>query len=400
MRRWRLLALLVVVVTIGVASWQVARNLSYADYASPRAPQSSTGSSSTAAAAWPNAAFTSAATPPEHAQAVAQARTLAQQWLTERGWPGVSLAVGVNGEIVWSEGFGYADIENRVAVWPETKFRVGSVSKPLTAAALALLVEQGRLDLDAPVQRYVPGFPDKGKPVTSRLVAGHLAGIRHYRGAEFLLAKRYNSVTESLEIFKDDPLVFEPSARFGYSSYGWNLLSAVVEGASGETFLDYMNTSVFRRLGLRHTLADENDALIPHRARFYQRNSDGVLHNAPYVDNSYKWAGGGFLSTTEDLVRFASAHLQPGFLKAETLKLLFTSQRTTAGEETHYGIGWAVRADESGRRTISHGGGSVGGTTMLLMYPDSGVVIAMAVNLSSARLAQRDAAQLAELFMK
>ncbi|MGH9793149.1 MAG: serine hydrolase domain-containing protein [Candidatus Acidiferrales bacterium] len=400
MQRWKLLALFAVVLTITVASWQVARSVSYANYANAAAPQSSAGSSSAVAAAWPGAAYANAITAPEHLQAVAQARALAQHWLTERGWPGVSMAVGVNGEIVWSEGFGYADIENRVAVWPETKFRVGSVSKPLTAAALALLVEQGKLDLDAPVQRYVPGFPEKGKPVTSRLVAGHLAGIRHYRGAEFLLAKRYDSVTESLEIFKDDPLVFEPGARYGYSSYGWNLLSAVVEGASGEKFLDYMNASVFRRLGLRHTLADENDVLIPHRARFYQRNSDGVLHNAPYVDNSYKWAGGGFLSTTEDLVRFASAHLQPGFLKAETLKLLFTSQRTVAGEETHYGIGWAVRADEKGRRTIGHSGGSVGGSTMLLMYPDSGVVIAMAVNLSSARLAPRDAAQIAALFMK
>lgn len=398
MRRWRLLALFAVVVTIGVASWQAGRGVSYADHASPRVPQSSAGSG--AAAAWPGAAYASAATPPEHAQAVVQARALAQQWLTERGWPGVSVAVGVDGEIVWSEGFGYADIENRVAVWPETKFRVGSVSKPLTAAALALLVEQGKLDLDAPVQRYVPSFPDKGKPVTSRLVAGHLAGIRHYRGAEFALAKRYNAVTDSLEIFKDDPLLFDPGARYSYSSYGWNLLSAVVEGASGEKFLDYMNTSVFRRLGLRHTLADENDVLVPHRVRFYQRDSSGVLHNAPYVDNSYKWAGGGFLSTTEDLVRFASAHLQPGSFKAETLKLLFTSQRTTAGEETGYGIGWRVRTDDKGRRTRSHSGGSVGGTTMLLMYPDSGVVVAMAVNLSSARLGERDAAQIAGLFMK
>jgi len=178
------------------------------------------------------------------------------------------------------------------------------------------------------------------------------------------------------------------------------LLSAVVEGASGENFLDYMNASVFRRLGLRHTLADENDKIIPHRVRFYQRDADGRLLNAPYVDNSYKWAGGGFLSTTEDLVRFAFAHLQPGFLKAETLELLFTSQRTTAGEATNYGIGWMVRADEKGRRTISHGGGSVGGTTLLLMYPESGVVVAMAVNLSSARLSARDAAQIADRFMK
>lgn len=398
MRRLKMIATLGFVALLALASWHGGRSVSYAGYTSAAA-QSSAGASS-AAAAWPGAAVSSAAVPPEHAQAVALARALAQQWLAERGWPGVSVAVGVNGEIVWSEGFGYADIENRVAVWPETKFRVGSVSKPLTAAALALLIEQGKLDLDAPVQRYVPGFPEKGKPVTSRLVAGHLAGIRHYRGAEFALAKRYNSVTESLEIFKDDPLLFEPGARFGYSSYGWNLLSAVVEGASGAKFLDYMNISVFRRLGLRHTLADENDVLVPHRVRFYQRDSDGVLRNAPYVDNSYKWAGGGFLSTTEDLVRFASAHLKPGFFKDETLKLLFTSQRTTAGEETGYGIGWRVRTDDKGRRTRSHSGGSVGGTTMLLMYPDSGVVLAMAVNLSSARLGERDAAQIASLFTK
>jgi len=250
------------------------------------------------------------------------------------------------------------------------------------------------------VQRYVPSFPDKGKAITPRLLAGHLAGIRHYRGDEFLIARHYDSVTDSLAIFKDDPLLSEPGARYSYSSYGWNLLSAVVEGASGEKFLDYMNANVIRRLGLRHTTADENAQIIPRRVRFYQRSRDGVLSNAPYVDNSYKWAGGGFLSTTEDLVRFASALLKPGFLKAETLRLLFTSQRTTAGEVTNYGIGWGVRTDDKGRRTISHSGGSVGGTTMLLMYPDSGVVVAMAVNLSSARLGAGSAAEIAELFMK
>ena len=153
------------------------------------------------------------------------------------------------------------------------------------------------------------------------------------------------------------------------------------------------------RLGLRDTLADENDKIIPNRVRFYQRSRDGVLSNAPYVDNSYKWAGGGFLSTTEDLVRFASAHLKPGFLKAETLKLLFTSQRTAAGEETNYGIGWGVRTDDKGRRTISHGGGSVGGTTLLLLYPESGIVVAMAVNMTSANLGTGSGAQIAELFM-
>jgi CubicO group peptidase (beta-lactamase class C family) len=336
----------------------------------------------------------------QHTEAIAQARALAGQWMAERGYVGLSIAVGIQGEIVWSEGFGHADLEQQVPVTRDTKFRIGSVSKSLTAAALGLLYEQGKLDLDAPVQRYVPGFPEKGKPVTVRQVAGHLAGIRHYRGEEFLLARRFQSVTESLTIFKDDPLLFDPGARYSYSSYGWNLLSAVVEGASGQSFLDYMRANIFERLGLKNMAADENDKIIPHRTRFYQRTSDGAVRNTPYVDNSYKWAGGGFLSTMDDLVRFGSAHLQPGFLKAETLAVLFTSQKTAAGELTNYGIGWSVRTDDKGRRTIGHSGGSVGGTTMLLIYPESGVVVAMAVNMSSARLGAGSAAQIAELFLK
>jgi CubicO group peptidase (beta-lactamase class C family) len=331
---------------------------------------------------------------------MAQARALAKQWMAERGYVGLSISVGVKGEIVWSEGFGHADLEQQVPVTRDTKFRIGSVSKSVTAAALAQLVEQGKLDLDAPVQRYVPSFPDKGKPVSIRQLAGHLAGIRHYKGDEFLLARRFNSVTESLAIFKDDPLLFDPGTRYSYSSYGWNLLSAVVEGASGQNFLDYMRANVFERLALKSMAADENDKIIAHRTRFYQRNSAGAVTNAPYVDNSYKWAGGGLLSTTDDLVRFAFAHLQPGFLKAETLAVLFTSQKTNVGELTNYGIGWSVRADDKGRRTVSHSGGSVGGTTMLLIYPDSGIVVAMAVNMSSARLGASSATQIADLFMR
>jgi len=384
MRRWKLFAALFAVAVLATMGWQSARR---AAYASMPAVELRAGDTAPIAS-------------PQHADAIAQARALAKQWVGERGYVGLGIAVGIKGEIVWSEGFGHADLEQQVPVTRDTKFRIGSVSKSVTAAALGVLYEQGKLDLDAPVQRYVPSFPDKGKPVTVRQVAGHLAGLRHYKGDEFLIARRYSSVTESLDIFKDDPLVFDPGMRYGYSSYGWNLLSAVVEGASGQSFLDYMNASVFARLGLKNTMADENDKIISHRTRFYQRDSAGAVSNAPYVDNSYKWAGGGFLSTMDDLVRFGSAHLQPGFLKAETLAVLFTSQKTSAGELTNYGIGWSVRNDDKGRRTISHSGGSVGGTTMLLIYPESGIVVAMAVNMSSARLGGGSAAQIAELLMK
>jgi len=304
--------------------------------------------------------------------------------------PGFALAVAVDGKLVWSEAFGYANLEDKRRTTPATQFRIGSVSKPLTADAVAQLYEHGKLDLDVPVQRYVPSFPDKGTPITTRQLGGHLAGIRHYQGDEFTLNQRFPTVTAGLAVFQNDPLVAPPGARFSYSSYGFNLIGAVVEGASGEQFLAYMSRHVFKPLGMTGTAPDKTDSLIPNRTRFYQRTEGGQFVPAPAVDNSYKWAGGGFLSTAEDLVRFGSAHLEPGYLKAATLELLFTPQHTTSGEATEYGIGWFVATDALGHRTAYHGGGSIGGTTVFGIDRDSRVVIALVTNLTDARL---DAAQ-------
>ena len=329
----------------------------------------------------------------------AAARQFAIDLMEREGLPGLSVAVGVGGALVYSEGFGFADLEHRVPVTPLTRFRIGSVSKSVTSAALGLLVEQGRLDLDAPVQRYVPYFPEKRWPITSRQVAGHLAGIRHYRGMENLLARRFGDVRAGLEIFAADSLLFEPGTRYQYSSYGWNLLSAVVEGAAQERFLTYLRRAVFDPLELRSLVADHADSIIPHRARFYERGADGTLHNATYVDNSYKWAGGGLLGTTEDLVRFGFGMMQPGLLQQTTIDMLFASQRLRDGTLTDYGIGWGVSADSAGRRTVAHTGGSVGGRAVLLLYPDHDVVVAMLANAGHAPMSVANAAQLAALWL-
>jgi serine beta-lactamase-like protein LACTB, mitochondrial len=304
--------------------------------------------------------------------------------------PGFAIAVAVDGKIVWSEAFGYADVAAKRRTTPATQFRIGSVSKPLTADAVAQLYDSGKLDLDAPVQRYVPTFPVKSAPITTRLLAGHLAGIRHYQGNEWFSNQRYPTVTAGLAIFANDSLVARPGTKFFYSSYGFNLIGAVVEGASGEQFLTYMSHHVFRPLHMKSTAPDKNDSLIPNRTRFYDRDSSGRFVVSPAVDNSYKWAGGGFISTAEDLVRFGSAHLQPGWLKATTLELLMTSQTTASGEATGYGIGWFLGTDTLGHRTAYHGGSSVGGSTVFGIDRDSHVVIALVSNLSDARL---DAAQ-------
>ncbi|HEX9232983.1 MAG TPA: serine hydrolase domain-containing protein [Candidatus Acidoferrum sp.] len=328
------------------------------------------------------AAPTAIAPAKDYSKAEEHARAVAKE-LLGRGIPGLAVAVAVDGRIVYSEGFGFADLEERVPVWPTTKFRIGSVSKPLTAVALVQLVEQGKLDLDAPIQKYVPSFPDKGAPITTRMLAGHLGGIRHYKDDENLSAKHYSNVLEGLKIFQDDPLVAPPGTKFSYSSYGFNLLSAVVQGASGQDFLSYMHEHVFEPLGLRSTVEDQPAEIIEQRARFYTQPKDKHVLNAPFVDNSYKWAGGGFLSSAEDLVRFGSALLQPGFLKRDSLQLLFTPQKTKDGQETKYGMGWFIGKSTSGQKILEHSGGSVGGTSELILYPDAHMVVAMVTNFAS-----------------
>ena len=297
------------------------------------------------------------------------------------GAPGAAICVMRDGRIVWSAGFGMADLEQQVPVTTTTRFRIGSVSKALTSVALGRLVETGRLDLDAPVQRYVPGFPVKRYPVTVRQVAGHLAGIRHYQEGEFENQKHYASQTEGLAMFARDSLLFEPGTSFEYSSFGYNLLGAVVEGATGGDFRTYMSEQVFRRAGMIHTSAEHPDSIIPGRGRHYTRpDSTGPVVNAIYVDNTYKWASGGFVSTPEDLARFGDALLRGKLVKPETRDLLWTSMHTADGEATEYGIGWTVEADSAGRRRVRHSGGSVGGTAHLIIYPDQRTIVALLVN--------------------
>jgi len=302
---------------------------------------------------------------------------------------GMSVAVAVAGKIVWAEGFGIADLEQCVPTTPMTRFRIGSTSKPLTSAAAALLFDQKHLDLDAPIQQYVPSFPDKGYPITTRLLLGHLAGMRGYTKADGdnENVEPYHSVTEALKRFSGDPLIAPPGTKWHYSTYGYVLVSAAIEGASGQDFLSFMHDKVFLPLGMLDTAADENEKIVPNRARWYYVTSDGTYRNSPYADLSYKWAGGGFLSTAEDLVRFGSALLKPGFLRAETLRMMFSPQRTNGGERTKYGLGWEIReaGDGGPERRFEHSGGVAGSSSFLIIYPDQNVVIAWLLNSNDFR---------------
>jgi serine beta-lactamase-like protein LACTB, mitochondrial len=319
---------------------------------------------------------------PDFSVAIEQATALLESMLQDGVGPGISVAIGHQGEVIWAEGFGYAQVRDKKPVTTETLFRIGSVSKPLTAVGLMLLVQEGKLDLDADVRSYVPEFPEKRWPVTTRQLAGHLGGIRHYRGAEFLSNVNYPRVRDGLGIFCDDALIAEPGTKHSYSSYGFNLISAAMETAAEQPFLEFMQERVFEPLGLKHTLPDHAAAELPQRTAYYQTLAGKIVPALP-VDNSYKWAGGGFLSTPSDLVRFQFAAQANTFLNAETRSEMFRSQKTADGKSTGYGIGWRVIQQPNLGTVVGHSGGSVGGSTMLDSYMREQLVVVVTINHSS-----------------
>jgi serine beta-lactamase-like protein LACTB, mitochondrial len=327
-----------------------------------------------------------------HAAGVEHARAQLLDMMKARRIPGMSVTVAVDGRVVWSEGFGYADAEAHKAACPDTRFRTASVAKPITAAAMARLYDVGRLKLDVDVRKYVPTFPQKGSAITARQLASHRAGIRDYRDDnEAFTQRHFQNVTESLQLFQDDALLFSPGSGHHYSSFGYVLLSAAIEGASGQAFGDYLKQHVFGPLNMKHSSLERTGETVAGTARFYDHVTpyvrDGAVHPSPLVDMSSKWAGGGMLSTTEDLARFGSA-LLPGsdspFLAPATREMLFKPLARFPIPLFGYALGWITARDIDLRRVNMHFGAGSGTTTWLGIFPDQGVVIAVMANLGHA----------------
>jgi serine beta-lactamase-like protein LACTB len=334
----------------------------------------------------PRASAQTAAAPALAAEKVRQIEALISAEMARQKIPGLSVAVVTGGRMSWSSGYGLADVENNVPAKAATVYRLASVSKTVTAVAVMQLFERGKIDLDAPVQKYCPAFPEKQWPVTTRQVLGHLSGIRHYKSdEEFNSTRHYESVTEGLSMFKDDPLLHEPGAKMTYTTFGYTLLGCEVEGASGAKFADYVRENVFVPAAMANIRVDSVADIIPNRAQGYRRTKEGELKNSPLADNSYKVPGGGFVSTADDLAKFAVAVETYKLLKRETTELMFTSQKTSDGKETHYGLGWGV-GTHAGTRAIGHSGAQQRVSTVLNMLPDRGIAVAVLANVEDVRL--------------
>jgi len=346
---------------------------------------------------------------PKWADAVEQGRQIARAGVTEQNLPGISVAVGVDGDMVWAEGFGWTDLEKRTPVEPLTRFRIGTASIALTSAAVGLLLEKNRLSLDDQIQTYVPEFPKKQWPVTLRHLMGHVAGVRNDGGDEGpLLSARCERIVEGLPQFAERSLLFEPGTQFRYSSYGWILVSAAVEAAAHEPFLAFMRKQIFEPLGMNDTEADSATEALPDQATSYfprfaadPRYGPDVMRE---IDYSCYSGSSVFVSTPSDLVRFAMAIKNGKLLQPATVQLLQAPQRTSSGQETGYGLGWDLETVTlAGQQTLTvgHDGESLGGMVASLMtFPENGIVVSVTSNTSyadtfdlSLKIAQAFAAQ-------
>lgn len=336
-----------------------------------------------------------------------------EQAVLSESVPGISVAVANKTGILWAEGFGYSDIENKVLMNKLTKLRIGSVAKVITSAALMRLYEQGKINFYADVRDLVPEWPKKHDKIILKQLTSHTSGIRHYNHAsynsaeEFLSNVQYDNTLSALNIFKNDALKFTPGSQFSYSTYAWTLISAVMEKAQkGKSFKQIVQDEVFLPLKLANTTFDDNDVLISHRQRAYSYHH-GRLINSPEVNASYKYAGGGFLATPSDVVTFAMAHTRTDYLKAETLAMMFEKSTLNNGEKVSFGIGWDIgferrlakmqRQAEQNKALINimqahpnsvmHSGGSMGGTTMMILCLEHKHAVTVVKNVNGERSA-------------
>jgi CubicO group peptidase (beta-lactamase class C family) len=319
---------------------------------------------------------------------LAQIEAAVSKFMADTHVPGLSVGVVENGEYEWASGFGLADAENNIPASEHTLFRLASISKSLTATAAMELQERGKLDLDAPVQKYCPAFPQKSVTITTRLAMGHLAGIRHYKGGpddlEVGNTRHFdNPIQAGLDFFKNEPLLSEPGKTFHYSTQGYTLVGCVIEGAAGAKYVDFVRQNVFVPAGMEHTQVDDRFAIIPYRTRFYQKTESGTVQNADFLDSSYKIPGGGWISSAEDMARFEVAILNDKLIQRSTRDLMWTPLKPSDGSKDGYALGWGT-GDEGGISTIGHNGGQQGTSTAFIVAPAQRAGVVVLTNMEGA----------------
>lgn len=315
---------------------------------------------------------------------LAEADVLLSNLVNQKKVPGLAITVFRDRQVLFQKGYGYANMNTETPVDPKnTIFRIGSISKPIAATALAKMVEEGTIALDNSFYDYVPYYPKKAHDFSIRQLAAHTSGIRGYEGKEYALNKPY-SIKESIKIFKDDPLLYVPGEYYIYNTFDWVLISLAMEEASGISFEEYVKTRVLEPLGLDKIQAEIPAEPAENMANFYSKFTSG-FREAIAVDNRWKLAGGGYLSTSEDLARFGQAYLDQKIADQKVLSQ-FLASNFYNNTPTWYGLGWEVSEDRHGRPFYGHTGNGVGVHSRFYVYPNEQMVFSILINCTRPKV--------------
>lgn len=302
-----------------------------------------------------------------------------------KGIPSVCAGASVNGKLLWTKGVGFADLENSVKATPKTVYRLASVSKPITALAIMQLVEKGKIKLDDDIRKYVPYFPKKKWNISIRQILTHTSGVRTYKPGEFDSKNNYTSIKDAILVYADDSLDIMPGIKYNYNTISYNLLAAVIENVSGLTFGEYLKKNIFDPAGMFSSRLEQQAELVTNRAHGYIKNGD-TIKNAPLADLSFKYAGGGMISTIEDLLKLGKAILEHKIISKASIDLMCSPTILPSGEKFEYGLGMGFGVDSLKRRFFGHAGGGTGFSSHFVVFPDSNAVFAFLINARDSNL--------------
>lgn len=307
----------------------------------------------------------------------------------EDGFFGGSVLIAQGGNILVSKGYGMANLEHDVPNTPQTKFRLGSVTKQFTAMAILLLQEQGQLSVQDPICDYIPGCPEAWQPITIHHLLTHSSGIPDFTGfpdyQETMALE--STVEDTLKRFRDKPLDFTPGARMGYSNSGYVVLGYIIEQVSGTHYGVYLRDNIFQPLNMMSTGYDHNSLVLKDRASGYRRIRAETFENADYVDMSIPYAAGGLYSTVEDLYLWDRALYTETLVSQSSLDLMFTPHTSSylGYRLVEVGYGWGI-SKLSNRKAVWHSGEIFGFVTRIERFVNDDVVIIVLSNIENASL--------------
>ncbi|MEM9530909.1 MAG: serine hydrolase [Pseudomonadota bacterium] len=297
--------------------------------------------------------------------------------------PGAAALVVKNGEVVFNDAVGMANIELGMPLRPDHVFRLGSITKQFTGAAVMLLVEEGKVDLDAPIQEYLPDYPDHGHTITTRHLLTHTSGIFNYTSIPGYFAEgkiRADLTTEELiDVFDELEMDFAPGERYSYSNSGYVLAGAIIEKASGMSYADFVQQRIFDPLGMKNSHYGGSQ-LIKGRAAGYSPGEGGHV-NAAFLSMTQPHAAGSLLSTVNDLVTWNTALFEGKLLSEKSVEEMIKPFELNDGSLSRYGLGFSVE-EFRGETSVAHGGGINGFTTFQRYLPDQGIYTVVLTNTS------------------